>query len=173
MEMFHSLNWYSKHYCNYNKYFFSFFSFLVWTFFFSNVEIVRFYCRIGMEIKNFHTKAKQFTHQRRKISASVWKVVVHGRPGQALCLQIKEQIIQNPVGVVILRSQVRVLAVTLLRFLSYNRNKTFRSFPAIGANHFQTRVEIKGAKYSTFGFYSTFIFWCGNCSLLLRQCICN
>ena len=51
----------------------------------------------------------------------------------------------------------------MFSFLSYHRSETFRSCPTIGAKHFHTYLV----------FIVTFLFWSGNCSILLElgQCI--
>ena len=50
--------------------------------------------------------------------------------------------------------------------------ETRMNYMFIARLDFPSRKEIKGAKYihNYVGFIVAFLFWCGNCSLLLGQC---
>ena len=110
MEMFHLLkflNWYGKNCCNYNTYFSSNFSVLLWKHFFSCLDIFCLWCGnllplvlkmlctwcgnfsslvwklfAPMKTKNFHIRDEKFPHQRQTISTPVWEVFVHAGPGR-------------------------------------------------------------------------------------------
>ena len=127
------------------------------------------YCRrIGAKTKNFHTGDKLFSHQLGKFPSM---------PGWAACLVDPKEILQSRSLLVLgirhlfchpkVASLCRVFSPILQQEGNISTQETKiekcpqQTKEKIGAKHF----------YTCLVFRVTFLYWCGNGSLLLGQCV--